>query len=222
MKILATGEAVRLAELKQKLSSGFDLTVIEHAALNGSNLNDFDLIFDLNFDEHASLDVYASFTGKALFLGAVRLQLAALPCYRLNTLVLGLNSLPTFLNRPLAELSLADKNREPELKTLMQELGWEYRLVNDRVGMVTPRLVFMIMNEAFYTVQEGTASKQDIDLGMKLGTNYPMGPFEWAEKAGIKNVYECLEALYQDTHDERYKVCPMLKTEYLKSMAAQA
>jgi 3-hydroxybutyryl-CoA dehydrogenase len=65
-------------------------------------------------------------------------------------------------------------------------------------------------------LQEGTASKEDIDTSMKLGTNYPFGPFEWANKIGIKHVYETIEAIYLDTHDERYKVCPMLKTMYLK------
>jgi 3-hydroxybutyryl-CoA dehydrogenase len=75
----------------------------------------------------------------------------------------------------------------------------------------------MIINEACYTLQEGTASMQDIDISMKLGTNYPFGPFEWADKIGIKHVYETLKAVYDDTHDERYKICPMLKTIYLKN-----
>ena len=50
----------------------------------------------------------------------------------------------------------------------------------------------MIINEAYYTVQEGTASREDIDLGMKLGTNYPMGPFEWSQAWGLNNIYELL------------------------------
>jgi 3-hydroxybutyryl-CoA dehydrogenase len=98
----------------------------------------------------------------------------------------------------------------------MLQLNWNYKIVEDRVGMVTPRIIFMIINEACYTLQEGTASMQDIDISMKLGTNYPMGPFEWANKIGINHVYQTLENLYQDTHDERYKVCPLLKTKYLK------
>jgi 3-hydroxybutyryl-CoA dehydrogenase len=59
----------------------------------------------------------------------------------------------------------------------------------------------------------------DIDLGMKLGTAYPHGPFEWCDMIGIKHVYEVLNALYLDTHDDRYKICSLLKTEYLKSQA---
>ncbi len=51
---------------------------------------------------------------------------------------------------------------------------------------------------------------------MKLGTSYPRGPFEWANLIGVSRVYEVLEAMWQDTHEERYKVCPLLKTMYLR------
>ena len=71
----------------------------------------------------------------------------------------------------------------------------------------------MIINEAYFTVQEGTAEKDAIDQAMKLGTNYPHGPFEWAEMIGLENVLDLLEAVYADTRDERYKVCPLLKKE---------
>ncbi|SDY02407.1 3-hydroxyacyl-CoA dehydrogenase family protein [Hymenobacter psychrophilus] len=130
--------------------------------------------------------------------------------------VFGLCALPTLLDRPLLEVTLLDPATATVLADLCANLGTEYRLVADRVGLVTPRIVCMIINEACYTLQEGTASVQDIDLGMKLGTNYPHGPFEWANAMGIARVYETLEALYQDTHEERYKVCPLLKTMYLR------
>jgi 3-hydroxybutyryl-CoA dehydrogenase len=91
--------------------------------------------------------------------------------------------------------------------------------VEDRAGMATPRILCMIINEACYTLQEGTASIRDIDLGMKLGTNYPHGPFEWANAIGIANVYQVLEAMYEDTKEERYKICPLLKTKYLQGEA---
>jgi 3-hydroxybutyryl-CoA dehydrogenase len=55
----------------------------------------------------------------------------------------------------------------------MKKLDWKYIQVEDRVGMVTPRVIFMIINEACCTLQEGTASMKDIDTSMKLGTNYP-------------------------------------------------
>jgi 3-hydroxybutyryl-CoA dehydrogenase len=84
--------------------------------------------------------------------------------------------------------------------------------------MVTPRVICMIINEACYTLQEGTASLVDIDTSMKLGTNYPLGPFEWADKIGIQHVYQILDSVYNDTKDERYKICSLLKTHYLKNL----
>jgi 3-hydroxybutyryl-CoA dehydrogenase len=71
----------------------------------------------------------------------------------------------------------------------------------------------MIINEAYYTVEEGTATRADVDLAMKLGTNYPYGPFEWSQKIGLGSVYDVLLAVYEATHDERYLICPLLKQE---------
>jgi 3-hydroxybutyryl-CoA dehydrogenase len=123
------------------------------------------------------------------------------------------NGLQTFFNRPLLELSLLKENEKAFVKEIIQELKTEAEFIVDRVGMVSARVVCMIINEAYYTLQEGTANKADIDKGMKLGTNYPLGPFEWAEKIGIKNVYQLLNALWEDTKEERYKICPLLKKE---------
>ncbi len=124
---------------------------------------------------------------------------------------MGANFLPTFINRDKTEVSQLRPSNKRILAKLENELGLKPLIVADRVGMVTPRVICMIINEAFYTLQEGTASVEDIDQGMKLGTNYPMGPFEWADKIGISHVYELLRAVYEDTKDPRYQVCPMLK-----------
>ncbi len=129
---------------------------------------------------------------------------------------LGFCGLPTLLNRPLLEVSLYDEADREKLAETCAALGTDYRVVQDRVGLVTPRVICMIINEACYTLQGGTASIKDIDLGMKLGTGYPRGPFEWANAIGVERVYAVLEALWQDTHDERYKVCPLLKRQALR------
>jgi 3-hydroxybutyryl-CoA dehydrogenase len=75
----------------------------------------------------------------------------------------------------------------------------------------------MIINEAYYTVQERTALPEDIDQAMKLGTNYPKGPFEWCREIGINNVYHLLDSMYLDTREERYKICSLLKQEWINS-----
>jgi 3-hydroxybutyryl-CoA dehydrogenase len=127
----------------------------------------------------------------------------------------GFCGLPTLLNRPLLEVSIYHEADREKLAETCAALGTDYRVVEDRVGLVTPRVICQIINEACFTLQEGTASMQDIDLGMKLGTNYPHGPFAWANAIGVERVYAVLEAMWNDTHDERYKVCPLLKRQAL-------
>ena len=128
----------------------------------------------------------------------------------------GFCGLPTLLNRSLLEVSLSRETDREKLAETCAALGTDYRVVADRVGLVTPRVVCMIINEACYTVQEGTATMPAVDLGMQLGTNYPRGPFAWANAIGVVRVYAVLEALWHDTHEERYKSCPLLKRQALR------
>jgi 3-hydroxybutyryl-CoA dehydrogenase len=221
MKILARGSKNRIKELKEKLENvSCEIVAIDDSDLLSANVNNFDVIFDLKFDEKSNqLKYYAGLKDVPVFVCAVKQQLAkAVFDYgnKVDCLLFGINALPTFIHRNLLEVSLLKQEQRAQLENILKQLQWDFKLVSDRVGMVTPRILFMIINEACYTLQEGTASKEDIDTSMKLGTNYPFGPFEWANKIGIKHVYETIEAIYLDTHDERYKVCPMLKTMYLK------
>jgi 3-hydroxybutyryl-CoA dehydrogenase len=71
--------------------------------------------------------------------------------------------------------------------------------------------VSAIINEAYLTLQEKVSSKEDIDIAMKLGTNYPMGPFAWATAIGVKNVYALLHKLAAD--QPRYTPALLLKQE---------
>jgi 3-hydroxybutyryl-CoA dehydrogenase len=112
------------------------------------------------------------------------------------------------------ETALSATGDAEKFDELMKALGWDYQLVKAATGMVTPRVVSMIINEAYFTAAEGTASREDIDTSMKLGTNYPFGPFEWSKKIGLRNVYEILQAVYQETGNERYLPSPLLQEEY--------
>ncbi len=76
-------------------------------------------------------------------------------------------------------------------------------------GFIFPRTIAQIVNEAFFALDEGIASKEDIDRAMKFGVNYPKGPFEWAQ--GRKEYFiTLLTELYQKTQDGRYKISPKL------------
>ncbi|HPH47438.1 MAG TPA: 3-hydroxyacyl-CoA dehydrogenase family protein, partial [Chryseolinea sp.] len=178
-----------------------------------------DLVFDFIIDEEPfQIDIYKNKSNGIVFFNAAKISLAELSNLAEHSIkadVYGFNGLPTFVSQEILEVSLLKPEHEDQLKEICAKLDIHYLIVDDRVGLVTPRVVCMIINEAYYTVQDGTASREDIDKAMKLGTNYPYGPFEWCSLIGIKHVYELLEALYEDTHDERYKICSLLKKEYL-------
>lgn len=222
MKILAKGNSKRIEELKQKLSlADYEIDCVDESTNFISKDGIYHAIFDLNFDENdvQSFAPYLHLVSTPVFVCAVKNSLAGMVHAAkevINFPLFGINGIDTFINRNLLEVSIADQKHEAILVATLAPLNWEYKIVADRVGMVTPRVVCMIINEACYTLQEGTANMADIDISMKLGTNYPLGPFEWADKIGVKNVYEILEAVYNDTHDERYKICPLLKTKYLR------
>jgi len=222
MKILLIGNDHRIEEMQKKIAS----LPIESPSIvvnNTSSFNDFDLIIDLLMDGKKSLDlleIYSTLSQKVVIVDAVKQSLGDLThsfSKPIHCHLIGMNGLPTFIHRSLWELSALKETSKTAANKLLQGLGIHCQWVNDRVGMVSPRVVLMIINEAFYTLQEGTANKTDIDLAMKLGTRYPHGPFEWVELIGIQNVYETLQALYQDTGDERYRVCPLLKQIYFQS-----
>jgi 3-hydroxybutyryl-CoA dehydrogenase len=180
------------------------------------SLQDFDIVVDFEAaTQQQNLQAYQAFPHLVVFANTPLLQLARIAPANLSFCLIGFNGLPVLFSQELLELSAYSPEHKQKAQAALHFLGKDTAWVADRVGMVTPRIIAMIVNEAFYTLQEGTASHADINTSMKLGTNYPFGPFEWAEKIGLENIYNILDAVYQDTRDERYRICPMLKTEVL-------
>ncbi len=214
MKILIIGQPENFEEFKLKFGETHNYKFYESIDVVEDGIGEHDVLFDYTIDDAPEMVQVYSDVDIPVFLNTVKISLSELNfVYGLNDNVFGFNGLKTFVNRP--QLEVTSLNNTALLKDTISALNSEFVLIDDRVGMVTPRVILMIINEAFYTVQEGTAKKEDIDQGMKLGTNYPYGPFEWAQKIGIKDIYETLEAIYEDSKDERYKICPLLKQEYL-------
>ena len=77
-------------------------------------------------------------------------------------------------------------------------------------GDVALRVISCIVNEAFLALSEGVATAADIDRAMKLGANYPRGPFEWADEIGIKRILDTLDSL-RKTQGDAYLAAPSLK-----------
>jgi 3-hydroxybutyryl-CoA dehydrogenase len=126
-----------------------------------------------------------------------------------------INAWPGFLQRSLIELALPASLNEETIAPFFKQLNWQYRIVPDIPGMITARIVAMIINEAFFTWGSGVSSREEIDTAMKLGTNYPMGPFEWGEKIGLQRIYELLKELGRT--DTRYIIAPALEKELNKA-----
>ena len=70
-------------------------------------------------------------------------------------------------------------------------------------GFIFPRTIVQIINEAYFALEEGVASKEDINRAMKFGVNYPKGPFEWSE-GREEYVKTLLQELLDKTQDKRY------------------
>jgi 3-hydroxybutyryl-CoA dehydrogenase len=83
--------------------------------------------------------------------------------------------------------------------------------VNDGPGFVSNRVLFAMINEAIFCVQDGTGTVQSIDSVMKLGMNHPMGPLELADLIGLDISLNILTVLYNGFNDSKYRPCPLLK-----------
>ena len=221
MKILLAGDALRTTEMRLKYREEDEVVTTER--INEIQhtiefLNSFDLICDLNFDDSTENDaLYFQLEKKPVMVGAVKKSLGEIFLSNKNNVrchLIGVNTLPTFISRGFFEVCFNTVESKTTFDSLAKEFSWKYKEVKDFVGMVSPRILFMVINEACYSLEEKTAAANDIDQAMKLGTAYPFGPLEWCDKIGVKDVYETLLAIYNKTCDERYKISSLLKTKY--------
>ncbi|MBC7935798.1 MAG: hypothetical protein H7Y86_10650 [Rhizobacter sp.] len=95
-----------------------------------------------------------------------------------------------------------------EEQTIFDYLNKKIIKCIDEPGFIAVRIIAMIINEACYAKGEAVSTAAEIDIAMKLGTNYPYGPFEWAQKIGIQNIYLLLKEL--SLMDLRYQPSPLL------------
>lgn len=120
-----------------------------------------------------------------------------------------INAWPGFLERSMHELVIPDAAMAHLIEGIYQQLGKQYKIVPDIPGMISARVLATIINEAYYTLQEDVSTAEEIDTAMKLGTNYPMGPFGWSQRIGTENIYELLNVLSKT--ESRYTAAKALK-----------
>ena len=90
-------------------------------------------------------------------------------------------------------------------------LGKNAITAGNRPGFVVNRILVPMINEAILVFQEGLASAEDIDAGMRLGCNQPIGPLALADLIGLDTVLAILEAFYDGFNDSKYRPAPLLK-----------
>ena len=164
-----------------------------------------DLLFTLNPAER--IEILKRFRGQPVIVNDVTGTTENLPVTFVR-----INGWPTLLKRPVVEAATAGgekiKNDTTEIfSSLNKRIEW----TADVPGFITARIISMIINEAYFALEQQVSSPEEIDIAMKMGTNYPYGPFEWCHLIGKKNVYSLLKELYKI--DARYEPCNLLKQQ---------
>lgn len=194
---ICCNEAQKQEILSKQTNASVQLIFVNK--LTSQNIAEADVVFNLLFDEFANETINYS---KPTFVNAVVKTCKELPnnCIRLNAWT-------GFLEREVVEV--ATNLHENFVESVMNTLNWKFQLVADEPGMISARIIAMIVNEAFFALEDDVSTKEEIDIAMKLGTNYPFGPFEWSERIGLKQINELLEKLA--LHDKRYQPSFLLK-----------
>jgi len=147
-----------------------------------------DAIIDLDFEPDAArIDALKKTEGLVI----VNSNLYTVP--EIGEPFVRINGWPGCLKQAIEAYAEADQRQRTE--AVFTTLGATVEWLPDVHGFITPRVVSMIINEAFFALAEGVSTKQEIDTAMKLGTAYPYGPFEWAEKIGLQQVHSLLQKL---------------------------
>ena len=93
---------------------------------------------------------------------------------------------------------------------LVEKLGKVMAVSQDYPGFIVNRVLMPMINEAIFALYEGIATAEDIDKGMKLGTNHPMGPLALADLIGLDTVLAIISVLYEGFKDPKFRPCPLL------------
>lgn len=95
--------------------------------------------------------------------------------------------------------------------TMSERLGKTPITVKNSPGFVVNRILVPMINEAFFVLAEGIASAEDIDAGMKLGCNQPIGPLALADLIGLDTCLAVMEVYFTNFSDSKYRPCPLLR-----------
>ena len=177
-----------------------DIIHVEWVRLN--SLNTIPASIDAVFIIGEAAFIGYSTLSKPVFINAV--------CHTLKELnapenVVRMNGWNGFLSKPNWEIA---GTINKDTIAIITALNKQYTKVPDEPGFIAARVLAMIINEAWFVLEEKISTEAEIDIAMKLGTNYPYGPFEWGKLIGEKNIVELLQKL--SVHNKRYLPAPLL------------
>ncbi|HLD51951.1 MAG TPA: 3-hydroxyacyl-CoA dehydrogenase family protein [Sediminibacterium sp.] len=157
-----------------------------------------DLFIDACFEEDGPC--FSSIQNRIVLVNAV-----CTPSEMLPKNFVRFNGWDGFLSQPSLEIAGNDEAVKKAVE-LLEAAGLTSVVSADELGMIGPRVVAMIINEAYFALAENISTKEEINTAMKLGTNYPYGPFEWCELIGFQKVSTLLQSLAKT--NERYSLAP--------------
>jgi 3-hydroxybutyryl-CoA dehydrogenase len=164
-----------------------------------------DAIIDLMFEDGDDLVVRAAkLKAPIVLINSVTGTLENLPDNFVR-----INGWPGFLKREIMEVAGNNKQPKKNVEDLILLFTKKTEWVADIPGFITTRVICSIINEAYYSLEDDVSTKEEIDIAMKTGTNYPYGPFEWANRIGIKKIYHLLQIL--SDNEPRYKPSGLLR-----------
>lgn len=147
-------------------------------------------------------------TSKPVFINSVVATLKELQVPENAVRINGWNG---FLSRDIWEIA---GKITADIHAVLQKINKKGIAVADEPGLIAATVIAMIINEAYFAVEDKVSSKTEIDTAMQLGTNYPFGPLEWAQKIGLKDIAALLQKLY--TTNNRYQPAAQLVAESMQ------
>jgi 3-hydroxybutyryl-CoA dehydrogenase len=204
MKIaVVTNEQMKAELLAQGLQDTAEVVWLEKPAKVAGAVCYVDLLFNSTAKE---IENWISLQPEMVIVNAVETTLQELPKNFVR-----INGWPGFLKREVVEAACEDEKIRVNTQNIFFLFNKKVEWVADIPGFVSPRVISMIINEAYHTLAEGVSTKEEIDTAMKLGTNYPYGPFEWSKKIGLNNIYKLLQLLSEN--NSRYQPVDQLTIE---------
>lgn len=192
MQIVVLADGLQREELSGDLRPDADVVWVNDE-VEFLNYKDADAFVDLEFmNEKPRKALLMQLLPKPVIINSVIDTLE-----ETNASFVRMNGWNTFLSSSLVEAACSNEQLKVRTEAVFAVFNKRIEWLPDEPGFVTARIICMIVNEAFITLGEGVSTKEEINTAMKLGTAYPYGPFEWAEKIGLQNIVTLLKKLSQ-------------------------